>query len=485
VPTQDLLDTPHAGPAAIRGGALRIIGYVVGIGVSVGSSALLFRHLGVVASGNYITIVSLVTLAAGITDAGLSGIGVRELSTLEPAAGRRMFRNLFGIRLILSAAGLLVAICFALVGYSSTLVIGTLVAGGGVLLQTSQDTFAMPLLAQLRLGWVTCVDAVRQVVTGLGIVLLVLLGAPLLPFWATAVVGGLASTCAGALLVRRSMPLTPAFEREVWAPLLRVTLPYALAAAVGAIYYRLAILIMSLVSSGQQLGYFGASARVVDVLVVIPQLLIGASFPSFARAARDDRGRFNYALGRMLDVCLLMGLAVSLGLITGATFIIKVIAGPQFAAAAPVLRIQGLALVASFLAAAFGYGLLGLQRYRATLVVNLTVLVFSGILTSVLASSDGATGAAISIVIVETLYAILLGGAVLHSGARPRVAVAIVPRALLAAALGALALVPAHLPSIVRPVLALAIFGVALVALRAIPQEILEQVPGLRARFFS
>jgi O-antigen/teichoic acid export membrane protein len=480
--TTDLLDTPAAGQAAIRGGALRLAGYAAGIGLSIGSSALLFRHLGLASSGHYVAIVALVSLAGGITDAGLSGIGVRELSTLAPSAAKRLFRNLFGVRMLLSAAGVIVAICFALLGYSSMLVIGTLIAGGGVLMQTSQDTFAIPLQAQLRFGWVTAVDLTRQIVTAAGIVLLVLLGAPLLPFWASAAVGGLVASAAAAVLVRRSMPLAPAFERAVWMPLLRDTLPYALAAAVGAIYYRLAILIMSLVANSHQLGYFGASFRVTEVLVVIPQLLVGASFPIFARAARDDRERFDYAIGRMLDVCFLLGLTACLGLLTGAPFIISVIAGAKFAPAGPVLQIQGLALLASFVAAVFGYGLLGMHRYRATLVINLSVLVIGGVLIGILASRDGARGAATAVVIVEALYALMLGGAVWHAGARPRVAWTVIPRALLAAGLGALVLVPAHLPGIVRPIAALAIYGVVLVVLRAIPQEILEQVPGLQGR---
>ena len=44
--TPDLLDTPDAGPAAIRGGAVRIVGYLAGVAVSVFASALLLRHLG-------------------------------------------------------------------------------------------------------------------------------------------------------------------------------------------------------------------------------------------------------------------------------------------------------------------------------------------------------------------------------------------------------------------------------------------------------
>lgn len=76
----DLLDTPQAGPAAVRGGAMRVVGYVAGVALSVGSSALLFRHLGVVDSGRYVTVLALIAIVLGVTDVGLTTIGVRELA---------------------------------------------------------------------------------------------------------------------------------------------------------------------------------------------------------------------------------------------------------------------------------------------------------------------------------------------------------------------------------------------------------------------
>jgi len=476
--TVDLLDTPEAGAAIIRGGSLRIAGYLLGVAISVVSSALLLRHLGVVASGYYVTILSLVTLTGGVTEAGLAAIGVRELSTLPPARVRSFFRSLAGLRLVCIFAGVLFALAFSLLsGYSSTLVLGTLLAGLGYVLLTTQMTYSLPLLAQLRLEWVTAIEIVRQIGTAVAIVVLVLAGASLLPFWATTIPAGIAATAMGALLVRRSMPLLPAFDRVIWGSLLRRTLPYSMAAAVGIVYFRLAILIMSHVASGQQTGYYGASFRIIEVLFVVPQLIVGSTLPIFSRAARDDRGRLDYALGRTFDVCLLLGLAVGLSLITGASFIIGVVAGPKFAPAATVLRIQGLALVATFVGAVLGYALLSMGRYRAVLLINLAVLALSGVLTALFASAYGAVGAASATTGVEVLYTAMLAVAVLRAGARPRVSVAAIPRALAAALLGALVLVPAHLPDVVRPVLALSVYGAGLLVLRAVPHELLEQIP--------
>lgn len=478
----DLLDSSAAGGAAIRGGAFRIVGYVLGVGVSIVSSALLLRHLGVVSAGRYITVLSVVTLAGGITDWGLAAIGVRELSTLSRAAGQAFFRSLSGVRLLFVAGAIAFACVFAfLSGYSSTLVLGTLLAGFGFALSTLQGTFALPLLAGLRLGWVSAVELLRQVVTAATIVLLVLVGAPLLPFWAATIPAGILTCILGALLIRRSMPLMPAFDRRVWAPLVRRTLPYSVAAAVGIVYFRLAILIMSHVADGQQTGYYAASFRIIEVLFVAPQLIVGSMLPIFARAARDDRARLDYALGRTFDVCLLLGLGTGLALVTGAHFIIGLVAGSQFGPAAPVLRIQGLALIATFVGAVLGYGLLSLERYRAVLRINLTVLVLSGVLTGLLGARYGALGAAGATAVVELIYTVMLAVAVVRCGCRPAISAGRASRAVIAASLGALMLLPGGLPDILRPLLALGIYLLALLAFRAVPAELIDQIPRLRS----
>jgi O-antigen/teichoic acid export membrane protein len=476
----DLLDTPDAGIAAIRGGALRTLGYVAGVALSVISSALLLRHLGVVATGHYVTVLSLVSITCGATETGLAAIGVRELSTLAAGPAQSFFRSVSGLRLVCVFAGTLFALAFAIVsGYSSTLVAGTLLAGGGFVLLTTQTSYSLPLLARLRLPAVTGIEVLRQVGTAATIVALVLAGAPLLPFWAATIPAGLAATALGAILIRRTMPLLPAFDRAVWGALLRRTVSYSLAAAVGVIYFRMAVLIMSHVASGQQTGYYGASFRIIEVLFIVPQLIVGSTLPIFSRAARDDRVRLNYALGRTFDACMLLGIAVGLSLITGAAFIIGVVAGPRFAPATTVLRIQGFALIATFMGAVLGYALLSLARYREVLVINLTVLLVSGVLTGVLASKYGAVGAASATTAVEVLYTGILAVAVVRAGVRPQVSIGGMPRAALAALLGALAMVPPDLPNIARPVLAVSVYCAALLVLGAVPRELLDQIPRL------
>ena len=400
--SESLLDTPDAGPAAIRGGAIRAIGYAVGVIVSIGSAALLFRHLGVDDGGRYVTVLSLTAIAAGVSDAGLTAIGIRELTVRHGEDRERFARNLLGMRILLTAAGALGAIAFAVVaGYPSAMVAGTVLAGIGLFFQNLQLTLAAPLMANLKLGLVTAADLMRNVITAIGIVALVVAGAELVPFFAVSIVAGLAIVLLTAWLVRGQMPLRPSFHPGELRGLLRDVLPYSAAVAAHVMYFRVAIVLVSLIATAEQTGYFSASFRIVDVLAQVPSMIVGAAFPIFTRAARDDHVRLAYSIERVFQACVVLGALVALALALGAGFAIKVVAGPDFAPAADILRIQAIAVGATFVGAVWGYGMLSLKMYREALIVNGSALVTCAVLVSILASTHEATGAAIGTAIAE------------------------------------------------------------------------------------
>lgn len=477
----DLLSTPDAGDAAIRGGAIRVGSFAAGSLISIVGGALLFRHLGVIDGGRYVNALSLAALVAGLTDLGLSAVGIRELATLEGQQRARLARNLLGIRLVLTSTGVLLVTIFAFLAYDSTLGIGVLIAGVGVLIAAVQSTYSLPLMAELRLGWVSALDLARQLGSVALIVGFVLAGAGLLPFLATPALMALAILVPTAWLVRGDIPLRPSFAIGEWRALIAPVLTYSLAVAAGALYFRIAIVLVSMLSGEEELGYFSLSFRIIEVLLLIPGLLVGAAFPIFARAARDDPARLGYALTRVFEVSLIAGAWMALTLAVGAPLAVEVMGGPDFVPAAPVLAIQGLGLGASFVGAVWAYGLLSLHEHRIILVFNITALVAVAVLVAILASVDGARGAAIGTSAVEIAAAIAGAALVAHSRPHLRPGLAVVWKVALASALGALPMLAHGLPVGVRVLLSTALYGVALLALRALPRELLVLIPGRRA----
>ncbi|HEY4428071.1 MAG TPA: oligosaccharide flippase family protein [Solirubrobacteraceae bacterium] len=476
----DLLSTPEAGPAAVRGGAVRISSFLAGSLISVGTAALLFRHLGVVNTGRYTTALSLSAVVTGFTDLGLTAIGIRELAVLHGPERTRLARNLLGLRIVLTVIGVILISTFAFLAYGNLLGFGVLIAGAGVLVQNVQTTLAVPLMSGLRLGWVSALDFARLALTAGGVVVLVLAGAHLLPFLATPGVAAAIVVPVTAVLVRDMIPLSASFDISQWRTLLGPVLTYSAAVAASTLYFRVAIVIVSLVAGAEQLGYFSISFRVVEVLFTIPGLLVGAAFPIFARAARDDPERLGYALSRVFEVSLMVGVWIALSIAVGAHLAIQVIGGSHFLPATPVLAVQGIAVGATFVSTVFGYGMLSLHLHRLILMFNLAMLALVAVVVAILTSVDGAQGAAIGTASVEVVAAV--GNGLLLVRGRPHLAPRLraVPRVAVAALLGATPALAVGLPVVVRVFLSTAIYAVVLLALRAPPRELLALVP---ARF--
>jgi O-antigen/teichoic acid export membrane protein len=159
---------------------------------------------------------------------------------------------------------------------------------------------------------------------------------------------------------------------------------------------------------------------------------------------------------------------------------VSVIAGPKFAASASVLSIQACALVASSLVAGWSFALLALRLHRGLLASNAAALGVSVVLTLVLASSDGARGAAIATVCNETTLAVaaLIALTWRRPLYRPKLGVAL--KVSIAAAAAVLAAVVPSMPSVVRALVAAVVYvGVVLVT-RALPAELKELLPSRR-----
>jgi O-antigen/teichoic acid export membrane protein len=474
----DVLDSAEAGGRIVRGGALRFGAYVLMVLLSVLSAALLTRHLGVVRFGQYTTVISLVAVVSAITDAGMSAIGVREFASRKGAERDALMGDLLGLRMMLTAIGVLLVSAFAIAaGYGTALLVGAVLASLGTIALVVQHTHTIPLAATLRLGTLAALELARQALTVAAIVVLVLLGVGVLPLLAVVLAVNLLLIPPTAMLARHQISLRMRFRPRQWLALLRLTVSFSLASAVGTLYMFTAQILTSLVSSEHQSGLFAASFRIFIVVTVVPGMLVSGTLPLLARAARDDRERLAYALQRIFEVSLILGVAAAVGTLGAAQFIIRVVAGAKYAGSADVLRVQGIALMATFVLAGWSYALLAMRRYRGVLLANVAAFLVSCSLTIWLASSHGAMGAAYATLGGESVLALCLLLALVrgHPELRPRLRVVL--KVALATAPAVVLALLSGVPSLVRAVLALAVYGLLIALTRAVPSEVLELLP--------
>ena len=476
------LEQPGAGRRAIRGGVVRVGGYGVNLALTAIASVFLLRYLGVTAVGRYLSVMALVAIAQAVADAGIGLVGQRLYVLAAPGEERRgVLANVLGLRLLLAPVAVVAVTLVAIaLGYDTELVVGTALAGAHLLMATVATGLTTPLAVDLRLAAVTAVETVRIVTLLAGFLLAAATGAGLTAFFAAHVPAGLAALVAAAALAGRTGRVRPAFVTPELLRLLRTVAPLAVTAVVTIVATRALVVATSVLASPTDTGLFATSSRLLEMVLAVPGLIAATAFPLLVLAAAEGGPRLADALQQLAEVGVLLATAAMVVLLLAPTVIVTLLGGQEFAAAGPILRIQCLGLLGSFLAQVWGHGLLAVGRQRALMVVNGSALIALLLAAGALIPPLGATGAAISSVVGETLLAacallLLIRG---HRNLRPHPARA--ARTLLAA-VPALACALLPVPEAVRAAVGLALFAAAAMLLRAVPPDALRAVLPARA----
>ena len=471
----EALDSPQAGARLIRGSVARLLGYGVSVLASIVSAPIVIRHLGPSRYGYFATVMAIVFIVGGFTEGGLNALGVREFASGR--ADRTWFlRNLVGLRVTGTVAGIAIAaVIAAAAGAAEVIVDGILIGGAGLIITITGENYGIPLNAELRITTVSVLGLLQQGALTICYIVLVIVGAGVLPLVAATIVSGAVLLGATAFLVRGQVSIVPAFEPRVWREMLGQTLPYALATAVGIIYFREALVLMSALSTPRQVSYYSAAFRIVEVLTVIPYQLVAAAFPIFARAAyKADDARLAYALQRLFDTSLIVGLWIAASIVVGASFGIAVVAGHGFGPSVRVLQIQGLAVIASFMVALFSSMLLSLRLFRQLILANALAVVVATVVSVALIPDHGARGAAIAPTAAEACLAVAYAWGLWRARPALRISPSLVPRVALATGAGLAVCYALPISSAARMFVFGGVYVVCLGALRAIPFEVIN-----------
>ncbi len=467
----DILDSAAAGSVIIRGGAHRLLAYGAGMVLSVAGMIVVTRTLGPARFGVFQSILSIVMIVGAVTDAGLGALGIREYTQRSSESRDQMMATLLGIRVSLTCVGVAAAVLILLIGGGSgDLVVGTVLAGTGLVLTVMQTTVTIPLSVELRNGALSLIDLLRQVLTTAAYVVAALVGAGTVLFAAVPLPVSLVVLGVAMVVVKGSRVPRPSADFGSWRALLVTAGPLAGATAVGVVLTYATQLLTAALADDLVAGQFALAFRIFVVFGSISGLLATVAFPLLVRTAHVDGPRFQYALGRMLDVALVAGVGLGLLLAVGAPMVTGLV-GTDFAGAQTAVRIVGLALVFAFVSSPLGFALIGLRLERYLLVANLAALLVATVSVLELVELWGAAGASVAVVAGQATLAASYAVALARSGHRPRLDTGVAMRVLLVGLVAAAAsLLPG--PSYVAVAAAALAYAGGVLFVRALPAEV-------------
>ncbi len=187
------------------------------------------------------------------------------------------------------------------------------------------------------------------------------------------------------------------FLKYIW----RQAMPLTLTTLFVSLYFRIDMTILSKLRPAEELGWYGAAHKCVEVLIVIPAVLVTAAFPGFSKLFREDRQRLAGAALKVIRLLLLIGVPLAGGAVILARPLMILIFGQAYAASGYALAWLAVALCFIFLNYPLSYILISSERQKVNALVSGLAVIVSVGANLFLIPRFGYLGAAVSAVLTE------------------------------------------------------------------------------------
>lgn len=363
-----------ARPSLASNAAVQILGKTFSVLAGIATLAILTRHLGRAGFGHYTTVVAYVQFFTIVADLGLYLVTLRALS--QPGIDQgRLFSNILTLRFVTALVFVIAAPLLVLVLPMPAPVRGGVVLAALNILVVSENQVLLALYQKSLAMTRAVAGEVAGKVALLGLVALAVRSArPLESVLVAVVAGGLVQTAVSLLLARRFARIRPRFDLAVWRALLAESAPLAVSIVLNLIYFRSDTIILALFHPPATVGLYGASYKVLEVLIAVPAMFAGMILPPLAfHFGRGDAASFSTVLQKGFDFLVTLALPAVAGVLLLAGPIIGLVAGREFSASVALLRILVFAMGTIFLGSLFGNTVVAIGAQKSMMKVYLVV----------------------------------------------------------------------------------------------------------------
>jgi len=221
-----------------------------------------------------------------------------------------------------------------------------------------------------------------------------------------------AAIFAGAVCRRylRAFHFQWTIEQRQLLHLVRLAWPFALLGALAVIYQRLGVLMLSALGTEADTGWYAAASRVIEPVKLLHFAVLGALLPALARliplAADPQQAQLAVRVFQR-SVLFLLAISVLLVLLVMAFAepLVTVLFGATYTPSVALVKVLAVSLIPYTISAAWSVRLVAQGRERRVTWALALSLAVAFILNRWLIPAQGSSGAALAVVISESVFA--------------------------------------------------------------------------------
>ena len=313
--------------------------------VSLVVTIYLARYLGKVGFGKYNFVFAYLAFFNIITDLGLQTILVREMAR-EPTHAPKLIGNAYIIRWILTVLAVASSIIvITLMSYPTDTTTYIYIASLTVLFISFSDFYRTIFEANLRMEYNIIAKLTFKVLSAGLIFWIIFSHGTLMQVMIALVFSEMVKMLISYSFSRKLVK--PRFEIDfgLWRYLLKEALPIALYSVIYIIYFRIDVVMLSMMQGDAPVGIYSAAYKLSEPLSLIPYALMISLFPIMSASFKSSEERLIKSYKLATRYLLIISLPIATGTTILADKIIFLIYGTEFAGSATALQILIWALV--------------------------------------------------------------------------------------------------------------------------------------------
>lgn len=306
----------------------------------------LFRYLGPYRSGQFQFVLSYATLFGVIIDFGIQQYIIKKISE-HPEKAKSYFHNFLAVETFLSVVvyGAMV-LAANLNGYDKTVIQAIMVAGLGVALHGMTYPFLSVMSAFSDLRKVAFLNFLNSAINVTVIFLTLWMGGGIVMLVMQQAIFASLALVFYFKFVQKHIGKPEIFKGivaldfQLVKKIFTAAAPFALLVGFSTIYNRIDVVLITKILDYTQTGLYTAAYKFFDLIAFFPAVVSHALYPVFASLmVNGKREVVRETLERYMRLMVALALPMAVGGMILARPIIVLLAGEEFAGAAPVLAV--------------------------------------------------------------------------------------------------------------------------------------------------
>ncbi len=375
--------------------------------LTLGTNIYIARYLGKDIFGDYSFVIAFISFFIILANLGIDSIVTREISANNRLT-EKYINSAITLKLMLSAISIALAcIIVSFLPYTQSVKLGVFVTSVTLVLLAGTATISGYFQSRLEMIYVAASNIIAKLIFVLLIFFVTTTNGGFIKLIIASAIGFLFQVVFLLFVLKKRVNVKFCFDIQLNRKILIQSLPLALAGVFVSLYYRVDVLMLSLMNKGEAVGFYSAAYNLTEAPTLISVGFMISMFPLMSRYFKNAKDKLKRSYELSVRYMLVFALPLAVGTTLLSTEIIQNTYGNEYLPSAAALAILIWSTLFVFINIVNGNVLVAIKKQNALSIITGAALAFNILINLWLIPRYGFVGASVATVITEVIYLIL------------------------------------------------------------------------------